>query len=55
MRIDAPVFALDSRRPMPPERANSASFRDVLHEQPIKEREPLASSIKGRELVRENH
>ena len=49
MRIDAPLFTLDTRRAPPPERATSASFRDVLHEQPVKERDPLASSINADE------
>jgi len=49
MRIDAPLFTLDTRRAPPPERATSASFRDVLHEQPVKERDPLASSINAEE------
>ena len=49
MRIDAPLFTLDTRRAPPPERATSASFRDVLHEQPVKERDPLVSSINAEE------
>ena len=48
MRIDAPLYTRYSACAAP-ERATSASFRDVLHEQPVKERDPLVSSINADE------